>query len=77
MQMDWKSRFESIGVKLPEKRLTTRELVEKVKIPGFSKFGLLTGINERRVCSAGEDSFSLAQQKIVSHILNTGLRNSI
>jgi 3-oxoacyl-[acyl-carrier-protein] synthase-3 len=47
-------------VKLPEKRLTTRELVEKVKIPGFSKFGLLTGINERRVCSAGEDSFSLA-----------------
>jgi 3-oxoacyl-[acyl-carrier-protein] synthase-3 len=58
--MDWKSRFESIGVKIPEKRLTTKELVEKIKIPGFSKFGLLTGISERRVCSAGEDSFSLA-----------------
>jgi 3-oxoacyl-[acyl-carrier-protein] synthase-3 len=58
--MNWKSRFESIGVKIPEKRLTTKELVEKIKIPGFRKFGLLTGINERRICSAGEDSFSLA-----------------
>ncbi|MEI6049077.1 MAG: 3-oxoacyl-[acyl-carrier-protein] synthase III C-terminal domain-containing protein [Bacteroidota bacterium] len=58
--MDWKSRFESIGVKIPEKRLSTQELVKKIKIPGFSKFGLHTGISERRVCSAGEDSFSLA-----------------
>jgi 3-oxoacyl-[acyl-carrier-protein] synthase-3 len=58
--MNWKSQFESIGVKLPEERLTTSELVKKIKVPGFSKFGLLTGISERRVCSKGEDSFSLA-----------------
>jgi len=58
--MDWKCRFESIGVKIPDKRITTMELVGKLKIPAISKFGLLTGINERRVCSKEEDSFSLA-----------------
>ena len=58
--MRWKCRFESIGVKIPEKRLTTLDLVGKLKIPGIKKFGLLTGISERRVCSEGEDSFSLA-----------------
>jgi 3-oxoacyl-[acyl-carrier-protein] synthase III len=58
--MHWKCQFESIGMKIPETVLTTRELVEKIKIPGMSKFGLLTGISERRVCTAADDSFSLA-----------------
>jgi 3-oxoacyl-[acyl-carrier-protein] synthase-3 len=60
MEVDWKCQFESIGMKIPEKILTTRDLVEKIKIPGMKKFGLLTGISERRVCSSTEDSFSLA-----------------
>jgi 3-oxoacyl-[acyl-carrier-protein] synthase III len=58
--MGWNCQFESIGIKIPEKRLTTVELVDKIKIPGLKKFGLLTGISERRVCSPDEDSFSLA-----------------
>ena len=58
--MDWGCEFESIGVKIPEKYLTTDELVARLKIPGFKKFGLLTGISGRNVCSEGEDSFSLA-----------------
>jgi 3-oxoacyl-[acyl-carrier-protein] synthase-3 len=58
--MEWKSQFESIGIKIPEKKLSTEELVNKLKIPGIKKFGLLTGIGERRICSPGEDSFSLA-----------------
>jgi len=58
--MDWTCQFESIGIKMPEKILTTQELVEKIKIPGMKKFGLLTGISERRVCSTMDDSFSLA-----------------
>jgi 3-oxoacyl-[acyl-carrier-protein] synthase III len=62
--MDWKCRFESIGVKIPEKRVTTQEMVKTLKIPGIKKFGLLTGISERRVCSEGEDSFSLAVDAI-------------
>jgi 3-oxoacyl-[acyl-carrier-protein] synthase III len=58
--MDWKCQFESIGIKIPDSIITTRELVERIKIPGLRKFGLLTGISERRVCSGIEDSFSLA-----------------
>lgn len=58
--MNWRCRIESIGVKMPEKRLTTVELLDKLKIPCIKKFGLLTGISERKVCSSGEDSFSLA-----------------
>jgi 3-oxoacyl-[acyl-carrier-protein] synthase-3 len=58
--MDWRCQFESIGVKMPEKSLTTEELTAKLKIPCIHKLGLLTGIRERKVCSPGEDSFSLA-----------------
>jgi len=58
--MEWKCQFDSIGVKIPKKVLTTRELVDKLKLPCLEKFGLLTGIRERKVCAAGEDSYSLA-----------------
>jgi 3-oxoacyl-[acyl-carrier-protein] synthase-3 len=58
--MVFNCQFESIGIKIPERKLTTLELVDKIKIPGMRKFGLLTGISERRVCSSMEDSFSLA-----------------
>ena len=62
--MDWKCQIESIGVKLPEKKISTIELVAKLNIPCIKKFGLLTGIKERKVCSAGEDSFSLATDAV-------------
>ena len=52
--------FESIGVCLPEKKLLTKDLVRNLKIPAINKFELLTGIKERRICSPGEDSFTLA-----------------
>jgi 3-oxoacyl-[acyl-carrier-protein] synthase-3 len=52
--------FESIGISLPEKVLSTGELVKSLRIPAIKKFELLTGIKERRICSQGEDSFSLA-----------------
>lgn len=58
--MEWKCQIESIGVKTPEKRLTTIDLTGEIKIPCLRKFALLTGISERRICSSGEDSFSLA-----------------
>lgn len=59
--MEWKCQIESIGVKVPDGRLTTTELMGKFKIPCIKKFGLLTGISERKICSEGEDSFSLAE----------------
>jgi len=58
--MNGKSRFESIGVKIPEKRLKTHEIVGKTKLPAIRKFELLTGIKERHMCSESEDSFTLA-----------------
>jgi 3-oxoacyl-[acyl-carrier-protein] synthase-3 len=58
--MNWKCQIESIGVKIPDEKLSTRDLVQKIKIPGFEKFALFTGIHERRICANGEDSFSLA-----------------
>ncbi|MCU0461429.1 MAG: hypothetical protein MUF36_05365 [Bacteroidales bacterium] len=58
--MNWKCQIESIGVKFPSKTLTTKELLERFKTPCVRKFGLLTGIFEKKVCSPGEDSFSLA-----------------
>ena len=60
--MEWKCQIESIGVKSPGRRLTTSELTGKFKIPCIKKFSLLTGISERKICSAGEDSFSLAEE---------------
>ena len=59
--MEWKCQIESIGVKRPARILTTSELMGKFKTPCIKKFGLLTGISERKICSAGEDSFSLAE----------------
>jgi len=41
-------QIESIGVKMPEKRLTTAELLDKIRIPCIRRFGLLTGISKKR-----------------------------
>jgi len=54
------SRIESVGVKLPQERLSTRDLLAKCPRSFNVDLERLVGIRERRVCSAGEDSFSLA-----------------
>lgn len=54
------SRFESLGLQLPERRLTTRELLASTAHHPNIDLEALTGIRERRVCSEGEDSFTLA-----------------
>ncbi len=58
--LPYASRFESIGLRLPEQRLTTRELLESMAHHPHIDLEALTGIRERRVCSEGEDSFTLA-----------------
>lgn len=60
--MEWNCQIESIGVKTPGRIITTSELLGNFKIPCIKKFGLLTGINERKICLPGEDSFSLASE---------------
>jgi 3-oxoacyl-[acyl-carrier-protein] synthase-3 len=55
------ARIEAIGVKLPERRLTTAELMASTRHHTHIDLERLTGIRERRICSDGEDSFTLAR----------------
>jgi 3-oxoacyl-[acyl-carrier-protein] synthase-3 len=55
-----RSRIESIGVRLPEQRLATAELMQRCRRAARVDLASLTGIRERRVCREGEDSLSLA-----------------
>jgi 3-oxoacyl-[acyl-carrier-protein] synthase-3 len=54
------ARFESIGVKLPERRLATKELMASAIHRPDIDLERLTGIRERRICGEGENSFTLA-----------------
>ena len=53
-------KIESIGVKLPAKKVTSSEITDQLKLLKPLKFELLTGIYSRRVCSDKEDSLTLA-----------------
>ena len=54
------ARFESVGIKLPEHRLTTHELMTTTRHATRIDLERLTGIRERRVCGPDENSLSLA-----------------
>jgi 3-oxoacyl-[acyl-carrier-protein] synthase III len=61
---EWSSaggcRIESVGVKLPAGRLTTRELMGGTRHRTHIQLERLTGIHERRVVGPGENSYTLA-----------------
>lgn len=54
------ARFESLGRKLPEQRVSTRELMASTRHHTSIDLERLTGIRERRRCGPGEDSLTLA-----------------
>jgi 3-oxoacyl-[acyl-carrier-protein] synthase III len=54
------ARFESIGAKLPERRLTTHDLMASTRHHTNIDLERLTGIRERRVCAPDETSLTLA-----------------
>jgi 3-oxoacyl-[acyl-carrier-protein] synthase-3 len=54
------SHFESLGLALPAKRLTTDDLMSSTRHSTDIDLERLTWIRERRVCSEGEDSYTLA-----------------
>lgn len=56
----YSARFESLGLKLPERRVSTAELMASTRHNTHIELERLTGIHERRVVSDGEDSFTLA-----------------
>ena len=53
-------RIESVGVKLPARTLTTRNLMSQTKHRTHIQLERLTGIHERHVVGPGENSFTLA-----------------
>jgi 3-oxoacyl-[acyl-carrier-protein] synthase-3 len=55
-----KNRFESIGVYTPANVVSTKELIEKMKVAPIFDLEKLTGIKYRRYRSKDEDSFSIA-----------------
>lgn len=54
------SRFESLGIFLPDKVMSSEEVESKMKNPVKIDIESATGIKERRVRSANEDSFTYA-----------------
>jgi 3-oxoacyl-[acyl-carrier-protein] synthase III len=54
------TRIESVGWKIPERIVTTRELMESTRHRPSIELERLTGVHQRHVCSDGEDSFTLA-----------------
>jgi 3-oxoacyl-[acyl-carrier-protein] synthase III len=56
----WGCRIESVGVKLPAQRLTTRDLMSSTSHRTGIQLERLTGIHERHVVGPGENSFTLA-----------------
>jgi 3-oxoacyl-[acyl-carrier-protein] synthase III len=56
----WGCRIGSVGVKLPARRLTTRDLMSRTSHRTRIQLERLTGIHERHVVGPGENSFTLA-----------------
>lgn len=57
-------RIESIGVKLPDKKVSSLEITSQLKLSKPIKLELLTGIYNRRVCNHKEDSLTLATEAV-------------
>jgi 3-oxoacyl-[acyl-carrier-protein] synthase III len=56
----WGCRIESVGVKLPSRRLMTKDLMNQTKHRTRIQLERLTGIHERHIVGPGENSFTLA-----------------
>jgi 3-oxoacyl-[acyl-carrier-protein] synthase III len=54
------SRFAGIGASIPERRLSTDELMASTKHETDIQLEQLTGIRERHIVAEGEDSYTLA-----------------
>lgn len=56
----YRARFESVGLRTPETRLSTADLLAHTRHRTGIQLERLTGIHERRVALEGEDSLTLA-----------------
>lgn len=65
------TRFESIGVYLPEKEVTTRELISSMETEPMFDLEKLTGVKSRRWRADHEDCHSLALAAIERCLVNS------
>jgi 3-oxoacyl-[acyl-carrier-protein] synthase-3 len=72
--MIYNCNIESVGVKLPSRSLSTREIEKRLKTSSILKLELLTGISNRRVCSKNEDSLTLAVEAVQECLKNSGFK---
>ena len=56
------SSIESLGVYIPNRVLSTKDLEGRLKLSRPLRLELLTGIRERRECESGEDSLTLGEE---------------
>jgi 3-oxoacyl-[acyl-carrier-protein] synthase-3 len=54
-----RTRIESLGLYLPEKQVTTQELVQQLSVPMFLDLESMTGIKTRRMRAEHEDNYTL------------------
>ena len=54
------SRFAAIGASIPQRRLTTEELMASTTYRTDIELEQLTGVRERHIVGAGQDSYTLA-----------------
>jgi len=59
-QAAWGCRIDSVGLRLPKGRLTTRDLLSQTRHRTHIQLERLTAIHERHVVGPGESSFTLA-----------------
>uniref|UniRef100_UPI0032172E8A 3-oxoacyl-ACP synthase III family protein n=1 Tax=uncultured Draconibacterium sp. TaxID=1573823 RepID=UPI0032172E8A len=72
--MNYGCDIESIGIKLPEKQLSTVEIESRLKANSSLKLELLTGISNRRVCGENEDSLTLAVDAALDCLAHSELK---
>jgi 3-oxoacyl-[acyl-carrier-protein] synthase III len=58
--LQYGARFEAVGAVVPEQRVSSKDLMARVRTRGRVSLEGLTGIRERRVCGQDEDSYTLA-----------------
>lgn len=66
------SRFSGIGARLSERRQTTGELMASMRYDSGIDLELLTGVHERRVAGADEDSYTLARDAARDALAHAG-----
>ncbi len=54
------SHIESIGIKLPVKKVTSSSITDQMRVVPPVKLELISGIKDRNVCSGSEDAITLA-----------------